>query len=87
MDTQIKQSILRREVLFVNALCAVAAGALLGALGAMPYNQLIGLSDTACTVVRSLVAAGVLVGLGARRPFVLPGQRDLVFEPEETQSR
>ena len=78
MDRQTKQSMLRPEVLFVNVLVAIAAGALLGALVAMPYNQLIGLSDTAYTVLRSLVTVGVLAGLGARSPA------ELTFEPEET---
>lgn len=85
MDRQTKQSTLRPEVLFVNALVAVAAGALLGALVAMPYNQLLGISDTAYTVVRSLVAAGVLAGLGAGRPWRIErGRPDLVFEPDQT---
>lgn len=79
MDRQIIQSALRPQVLWANALAAVGTGALLGALVAMPYNQLIGLSDTACTVMRSLVAAGVLVGLSARRTA-------LTWELEETCS-
>jgi len=45
-----------------NVLVAVAIGALLGVLAAMPYEQLIGLSGETGTILRSLVSTAVLAG-------------------------
>ena len=56
-----------------KAMFALALGALLGALAALPYDHLLGLSATTCTVLRSLTAACVLAGLNTR------GASDLVF--------
>ncbi len=53
---------------------ALAVGTLLGALAAIPYDQLWGWSDSACTVLRSIVTVLGLTGL-----HVVPA-RDLVFD-------
>ena len=55
-------------------LLALAAGTLLGVLVAMPYEQILGLSAAACTVLRSAVATAILSGLCTVRP------KDLVFD-------
>jgi hypothetical protein len=52
---------------------AVAAGALLGALAAMPYDQLLGISDPACAILRSVLTTAVWAGLRSQQP------RDLNF--------
>ena len=52
----------RRQV-FANALVALATGALLGVLAAMPYDRLLGLSGEACFALRSVVAVGLLARL------------------------
>ncbi len=53
---------------------ALATGALLGALGAMPYEQVLGLSGPAVAILRSAVATAVLSGLCTVRPS------DLAFD-------
>jgi hypothetical protein len=55
-------------------LVALAAGVLLGVLVSMPYEQFLGLSAVACTVLRSAVATAILSGLCTVRP------KDLVFD-------
>jgi hypothetical protein len=62
-----------------KALTALALGALLGALAALPYDQLLGLSSETCTVLRSGVAILVLTGLNAS------SARDLVFKADSVQ--
>ena len=57
-----------------KALAALAIGALLGALAALPYDRLLGLPGTTGTVLRSLVATVVLAGLNAGRA------QDLTFD-------
>jgi len=47
---------------------ALAMGALLGAVAAMPYDQLLGISDSACTILRSVVTTAMWVGLSSERP-------------------
>ena len=46
---------------------ALATGALLGAVAAMPYDQLLGISDSACTILRSVVTTAMWVGLSSER--------------------
>ena len=53
---------------------ALAAGALLGAAVSVPYEQVLGLSSTACAILRSAVASAVLSGLCTAR------SSDLVFD-------
>jgi hypothetical protein len=52
---------------FCGTLVALAAGALLGVLAALPYDRLLGLSGETGTVLRSLVTTAVLSGLHASR--------------------
>lgn len=47
---------------------ALAMGALLGAVAAMPYDQLLGISDSACTILRSVVTTAMWAGLSSERP-------------------
>jgi hypothetical protein len=51
-----------------KALVALAAGALLGVLVAVPYDRLIGLPASACTILRSAVSVALLGALHFRRP-------------------
>ena len=60
---------------------ALAAGALLGALVAMPYEQVLGLSGAAGALLRSAVATAVLSGLCTVRP------RDLIFDAHAETGR
>ena len=46
---------------------ALATGALLGAVAAMPYDQLLGISDSACTILRSVVTTAMWAGLSSER--------------------
>jgi hypothetical protein len=55
---------------------ALAEGALLGALVAMPYEQALGMPGEAFAILRSAVATAVLSGLCAFRPG------DLVFDAQ-----
>lgn len=66
---------IRRTMSVDRIIVALAAGALLGALAAMPYDQLLGVSQPACTIVRSVLTTAVWAGLGSER------LRDLVFDP------
>ncbi|MBN1641687.1 MAG: hypothetical protein JXA09_10665 [Anaerolineae bacterium] len=59
---------------------ALAAGALLGALVALPYEQVLGLPGAACAILRSAVATAVLSGLCTVRP------RDLAFDARALRS-
>lgn len=68
----------REEEWAWKALAALAIGALLGALAALPYDRLLGLPGTTGTVLRSLVATVVLAGLNAGRV------RDLTFDTAAT---
>jgi hypothetical protein len=52
---------------------AVATGALLGALAAMPYDQLLGISGPASMILRSVLTTAVWTGLRGEQP------RDLNF--------
>lgn len=52
---------------------AVATGALLGALAAMPYDQLLGISGPASMILRSVLTTAVWAGLRSEQP------RDLNF--------
>jgi hypothetical protein len=54
-----------------NALIAVVIGLLLGALAAMPYEQLIGLPESACATMRSLVEVIALGSLCISPPSSL----------------
>jgi hypothetical protein len=53
---------------------ALATGALLGAVAAMPYDQLLGISDSACTILRSVVTTVMWAGLSSER------LQDLIFD-------
>lgn len=65
-----------RRTMGVNrVIVALAAGALLGALASMPYDQLLGVSQPACTILRSVLTTAVWAGLGSER------LRDLTFDP------
>jgi hypothetical protein len=57
---------------YAKALVALAIGALIGVLAAMPYDRLFGLSVEACFVLRSVVAVGLLARLGAIRESAAP---------------
>ena len=57
---------------YANALVALAIGALLGVLVAMPYDRLLGISGEACFALRSIVAVGLLARLGAMRESAAP---------------
>jgi hypothetical protein len=48
-------------------LIALGIGALLGVLVAVPYDQLIGLSEPTCALLRSVVSVAVLGGLDLGR--------------------
>lgn len=52
---------------------AVATGALLGVLAAMPYDQMLGISGPACAILRSVLTTAVWAGLRSEQP------RDLNF--------
>jgi hypothetical protein len=58
---------------------ALAMGALLGAVAVMPYDQLLGISDSACTILRSVVTTAVWAGLSSQRP------QDLTFDAATLQ--
>ena len=51
-----------------RALVALATGALLGVLVALPYDRLLGLPTLACTVLRSATSVALLGALQARCP-------------------
>ena len=58
---------------------ALATGVLLGAVAAMPYDQLLGISGSACTILRSVVTTAVWVGLSSER------LQDLAFDAATLQ--
>jgi hypothetical protein len=64
-----------------HVLVALGIGALLGVLVAVPYDQLIGLSEPTCTLLRSVVSVAVLGGLDLGR------LRDLVSRASQTLER
>jgi hypothetical protein len=72
--TSIRESA-RSTVALHGMVLALATGALLGALVAMPYEQVLGLSGPAVAILRSAVATAVLSGLCTVRPS------DLAFDP------
>jgi hypothetical protein len=59
-----------------SAMCALAVGAILGTLVAVPYDQLFGLSAPLCTALRSSIATAILAGVratdGSELTFVNP---------------
>jgi hypothetical protein len=61
-----------------NACIALGIGALAGALVAAPYERLIGVPDSACAILRSVVSLAALGGLGAGRT------RGLLYRTVET---
>lgn len=65
----------QRTMSIDRIIVALAVGALLGALAAMPYDRLLGVSQPACTVLRSVLTTVVWAGLGSER------LRDLAFDP------
>jgi hypothetical protein len=65
----------RRTMSVDRIVVALAAGALLGALASMPYDQLLGVSQPACTILRSVLTTAVWAGMGSER------LRDLIFDP------
>ena len=64
-----------------HVLVALGIGALLGVLVAVPYDQLIGLSEPTCAFLRSVVSVAVLGGLDIGR------LRDLVSRASRTPER
>jgi hypothetical protein len=46
-------------------MCALAVGAILGALVTVPYDQVFGLSEPLCTALRSSIATAILTGVKA----------------------
>ena len=48
-----------------GAIGALAVGTMLGALVAVPYDQVFGLSASLCTALRSLIATTILAGVKA----------------------
>ena len=46
-------------------MCALAVGAMLGTLVALPYDQVFGLSAPLCTALRSSIATAILAGVRA----------------------
>lgn len=64
-----------------NVLIALGTGALLGVLVAVPYDQVIGLSESTCTILRSAVSVAVLGSLNTGR------LRDLTYRADETPER
>lgn len=48
-----------------SAIGALAVGAMLGALVAVPYDQVFGLSAPLCTALRSSIATVILTGIKA----------------------
>jgi len=77
LDTRaIREPVETRQTTNVEKMVmALAAGALLGALASMPYDQLLGVSQPACTILRSVLTTAVWAGLGSERV------RDLTFDP------
>jgi hypothetical protein len=59
---------------------AVATGALLGALAAMPYDQLLGISVPASMILRSVLTTAVWAGLRSEQPH------DLNFNADTTEA-
>jgi hypothetical protein len=74
-------AVAQRTVWVDRIVMALAAGALLGAVTAMPYDRLLGLAEPACTILRSMVTAAVWVGLGNGR------LQDLTFDAGALQIR
>jgi hypothetical protein len=66
---------IRRTMSADRIIVALAVGTLLGALAAMPYDRLLGVSQPACTILRSALTTAVWAGLGSER------LRNLVFDP------
>jgi hypothetical protein len=66
----------RRTASVAKIVTALAAGALLGAVAAMPYDQLLGMSEPACAILRSVVTTVVWAGLGSER------LQELIFDPK-----
>jgi hypothetical protein len=59
---------------------ALASGALLGALAAMPYDQLLGISGPASMILRSVLTTAVWAGLRGEQT------RDLNFDAVTTET-
>jgi hypothetical protein len=78
-DNVQRTAIAHESVRVGRIVTALAMGALLGAVAAMPYDQLLGISDSACTILRSVVTTAVWAGLGSERP------RGLTFDAATLQ--
>ncbi len=68
-----------------NALSALAIGALLGVLVAVPYDRLFGLSAPLYTVLKSLIATATLVSVRAMDRAGLTFETDRL--PRDGESR
>jgi hypothetical protein len=65
------RAVVHEHVRVDQIVTAVATGALLGALAAMPYDQLLGISGPACTILRSVLTTAVWAGLRSQQPHDL----------------
>jgi hypothetical protein len=71
-----------------KALAALAIGALLGALVAVPYDRWLGFSTPLCTVLQSLVATASMTSLAANQTRLTLETRGLPRQvPEPVPSR
>jgi hypothetical protein len=61
-----------------NAVAALAVGAILGTLVAVPYDQVFGLSAPLCTALRSSITTAILAGVKAM------DSAELAFVPRQT---
>ena len=66
--------------LMQSEMVALAVGAILGTLVAVPYDQVFGLSASLCTALRSSIATAILAG------FKAMDNAELAFVPRQTVS-